>query len=105
LIIAGDFNARLHARLDTEANIIGPQTFGKGTQYLEEAHPQQLDNRDRFLSFLTINSLVAISIWGPPCLNKIVTYQEPGTQGPDGIFAPEQFAQLDFIIVQQRWKT
>ena len=33
--IAGDFNARIHARMDGEEYILGPHIFGRGRQYLE----------------------------------------------------------------------
>ena len=51
VLIGGDFNARLHYRYANESDVLGPNIFGRGRDYLEQVVEQTTFRGDPF--FLT----------------------------------------------------
>lgn len=56
-IILGDFNARLHSRLDTETYLMGPNIFGRGEEFAQRLGPDTLEHREFFTQFCKGNGL------------------------------------------------
>ena len=71
LMIYGDMNARLQARLDTEHDILGKHVFGRGQKILEHNSPKEaIDNRFRFIDFCKAdNFLVMNTMFEKPSKN------------------------------------
>ena len=44
-------NARLHHRFQAEENVMGPNTFGRGLNYLRTVSYATLENRSLFIQF------------------------------------------------------
>ena len=103
-IVLGDFNARLLERLPHECDMIGQHLFRDDNYGLETSSEQQIDNRTRFISFCQEHSLVVGNTWFEKEAAKLVTYRcvaAPNFQGP---YTPTRYAQLDFILINKRWK-
>ena len=103
-IILGDFNTRLLERLPHECDTIGQHLFRDDNYGLETLSEQQIDNRTRFISFCQEHSLVVSNTWFEKEAAKLVTYRcvaAPNFQGP---YTPKRYAQLDFILINKRWK-
>jgi len=105
LLIYGDMNARLHARLDTETDIMGKHVFGRGENFLEHnANQDSIDNRFRFVELCKTNGLVITNTLFPKAPQKYCTRKELNTEGWKAPWTPERFAMLDYCLVKQRWR-
>ena len=104
LFIVGDFNARLHAKMGQHEICIGQHVFGRGFNFLQNsASSQSLENRSLFVEFCIAHDLhIGNSLFQKDALQQ-VTFREAGARnGPP--WPPESFAQLDFVLVPERWK-
>ena len=90
-IIMGDFNARLMERFPHEHDFIGSHLFRENDSTIDQLSEKQKDNRNRFVSFCQEHGLVISNTW----------FQKPHFQGP---FTTDRYAQLDYILINQRWK-
>ncbi len=103
----GDFNSRLHmlhTRKANEYEILGPHIFGRGAEYLEVLENNgsgSAINRQLFTEFLLENMYCCNTNFQK--LDKFkVTYKEVNKENKEPPFDAESFAEIDFIIVQQR---
>ena len=54
----GDFNARLHYRLESEKDVIGPYIFGKGEDYSNQQSNNTIESREQFVQFCLGNGMI-----------------------------------------------
>ena len=101
----GDFNARLHYRLDSEKEALGPYIFGKGEEYVKHQSNNTTESRDQFVQFCLGTGMVVMNTQFKKKDKHYCTYKEMETEG----FAPpwdtNRFATLDYCLIQDRWKT
>ena len=93
--IGGDFNARIHHRYMNESDIVGPNIFGRGREYLDGISASTKENTDLFVDSCHSNSLRISNtdFQNPP--SKQATFRENTT--PIGTpFVPDKYAHLDF---------
>ena len=109
----GDFNARVQVQPDdTEVNI-GPYTLEPTEHRLDSQGEQAADNRARFIALTNTHDLKAMNTYFPKPSQFLATYKEMGVEGPPyirGSWNPnrlryeQRYEQLDFMLVQSRWK-
>lgn len=64
LIVAGDFNARLHGRYEHEKWALGKHVFGRGIAFLHRRKAEhKIYNRDLFLQVAIGNHLIVANTW------------------------------------------
>ena len=97
LLVFGDCNARLHAKLDSDPYFIGPHIFGDG-----RANFDTDSNRSLLLELCECCRLIVGNTFFPQPANKQVTYYNIGAQ-PSSEIIPANFGQLDFLLVQHDW--
>ena len=97
LLVFGDCNARLHAKLDSDPYFIGPHMFGDG-----RANFDTDSNRSLLLELCECCRLIVGNTFFPQPANKQVTYYNIGAQ-PSSEIIPANFGQLDFLLVQHDW--
>jgi len=61
MIIMGDCNARIQHRKQEEFEMIGPNIFGRGEQYLETINENTAINREMFINMLATNDLTVMN--------------------------------------------
>ena len=93
----GDFNSRLYTQLAGEQLIIG-QYFFKNQDTLLTTKL----NRFLLLEFCAAASLQIASTFFNQPSDKLVTYRELVTR-PMDIITPSRFAQLDLVLIEQKW--
>ena len=105
VFIAGDFNARLHGRLPEERDILGNFVYGRGLSYLQHTATPTAENRSLFIDFCIQNGLC---VSPTPCSTNChsisyITFREAGVPHAPP-WAPNKFAQIDFLPIKNRWK-
>ena len=104
LFIVGDFIARLHTKIGQYELCIGQDIFGRGFNFLQNnASSQFLENRSLFVEFCIAHDLQIGNTLFQKDASQQVIFREAGIwNGPP--WPPENFAQLDFVLVPERWK-
>ena len=103
-IIMGDFNARLMERFPHEHDFIGSHIFRENDSTTDQLSEKQKDNRTRFVSFCQEHGFVISNTWFPKEPSKLVTYRNVAAPHFQGPFTTDRYAQLDYILINQRWK-
>ena len=101
VFLGGDFNARIHHRYDSELDIMGPNIFGRGREYLERVSSNTKENRDLLVDFCRANMLRILNTDFYKPLSKQATFRENATP-VGGPIAAENHAQLDFWLTHAR---
>ena len=57
----GDFNARLHNRLESETYVIGSYIFGKGEDYSNQQSNNTIESRVQFVQFCLGNGMIIMN--------------------------------------------
>ena len=91
-------------RLDHEENFVGPHIFRDEHSTIESLSEKQQDNRERLVSLCQDKGLTLINTWFCKEPSKLVTYRNVTTQNFEAPYTTAKFGQLDFILVNQRWK-
>ena len=104
ILTIGDFNVRLMERLPHEETILGEHIFGTHEDSIDLLTEQQQDNRERFISMCQDNHLVAANTLFQKDPAKLVTYRNTTTPNFSEPFTTSRFAQLDFVLINSRWK-
>ena len=108
VIVLGDFNARIHARLNGEEDRIGPHIYGAGVEKLQDGVWEQggRTNRDLVMELCAAQGLKIMNTWFRKPESRKVTHRAPGVaklptdaQGWDPAF----FAELDLCLTPNRW--
>jgi len=103
VFIAGDFNARLHARLPDENGILGPHVFGRGLAYIQQMSDPTAENRRFFTEFCIEHDLLVSNTFFQKPAQQQITFREAGADHAPP-WSPDKFAQLDFFLAPQRWR-
>ena len=103
-IVLGDFNARLLERLPHEQDIIGMHIFREDASSIDQLSEKQKDNRSRFITFCQENGFVICNTWYQKSLSKLVTYRNVAAPNFQGPYTTDRYAQLDYVLINQRWK-
>ena len=82
-IIAGDFNARLHARQSGEEHVLGPGIFGRAGHVTEKGA-----NRGLFMELCNRLTMCAANTLEPTEPEYLVTYRDLGTKVGDPLAYP-----------------
>jgi hypothetical protein len=101
VFLGGDFNARIHHRYDSELDIMGPNIFGRGREYLERVSSNTKENRDLLVDFCRANMLRILNTDFYKPLSKQATFRENATP-VGGPITAENHAQLDFWLTHAR---
>ena len=51
-IACGDWNIRVHGRLDTEEDVLGPFVYGRGATFVNNLPREDKDHRNLFIACL-----------------------------------------------------
>jgi len=110
VVVGGDFNARLHGRLEAERLIIGPHVFGAGVHRIIRAARGYTErgNRELLMELCRRMELCVMNTWFRHGDAAKVTFAAPGCREltrPGGRWDTEAFAELDFCLASNRWKT
>ena len=81
VFLGGDFNARIHHRYDSELDIMGPNIFGRGREYLERVSLNTKENRDLLVDFCRANMLRILNTEFFKPLSKQATFRERNSGG------------------------
>ena len=92
-IICGDFNARLIKA-----------TLGAQSHEVDTLSTAQLDNRSRMVEFYLENNLVISNTFFQKAEDHLVTYQAVGITNWTAPWDSSKFAQMDYIVVNNKWK-
>ena len=100
IYIYGDFNARVHVRLDDSEHCIGPYTFRPDENKLHAQSDEAADNRLRFISFCNNFDLDAVNTFFMKPQHKLATFMEVANNyGPP--YQRNRYEQLDYCIIQK----
>eukprot|EP00975_Prorocentrum_lima_P011465 2438417-Prorocentrum_lima.AAC.1 len=102
-LILGDFNARLQTRLEDEETAIGPYQFDQVNLTLHRQTPEVMDNRQRFMDYVSSLDLRVMNTWFQKTPQQLVTFREAGTKDEDLIIRGK-YETLDYVITSQRWR-
>jgi len=100
--VFGDFNARIHAKLDHE-HMFGPHIFGRGRKYLHFTSDEVAENRYMFLIFCASCDLKVMNTFFQKVPENQFTFREPATNH-EPPWTPERFAQLDYVLAPESLK-
>ena len=100
----GDFNARLHYRLESEKDVIGPYIFGKGEDYSNQQSNNTIESREQFVQFCLGNGMIIMNTQYQKDNKHYCTYKEMETKGFAPPWTTDRFATLDYCLIQDRWK-
>ena len=103
-VIIGDFNVRLMEKLPHEDLILGEHIFGTHEDRIDLLSEQQKDNRERFLTMCQDNRLVVTNTLFQKDPAKLVTYRCPTTLSFSEPYTTSRFAQLDYMLINTKWK-
>ena len=115
VLVIGDLNARIHARLRGEEPQLGPHIYGGGVDKLNNrgegaSHAREAEdvvtNRDLLLEMCSAHSLKVMNTWFQTPDNKKVTFMAPGTAKlpkAGESWDPEIFGELDLCLAPDRW--
>ena len=90
--------------LPRERAVIGPHTFGIGTQDLHYLSDRQLANRSNMVEFCLEHRLVIPNTLFQKPPEQLVTYRAVGVPHWRPPFDFHKYAQLDFILINSPWK-
>ena len=91
-------------RTAAESNNIGPFIFNTENAELDVLSDGQSDNRQRFVDFCTMNNLIMMNTWFEKPMKRLATYRSPTTPDFSKIPDMSSFAQMDFILIGERWR-
>ena len=103
-LILGDFNVRLMEQLPHEADVLGMHIFRTENDHIDLVSNKQQDNRSRFMDLCHEHNLVVTNTLFEKDLSKLITYRNATTPQFSPPFTTERFAQLDYILINSRWK-
>ena len=103
MIIAGNFNARLHGKLPEECDTLGNFIYGRGLTYLQHMAAASAENRSQFIDFCIQNDLCVTNIFFDKPPQSQMTFREAGVPHAPP-WTPDKFAQSDFLLTRYRWK-
>ena len=98
----GDFNARLHYRLESEQELIGPYAFGKGEDYDKQQSNNTPERRDQFVQVCLGNGMIIMNTQYQNKDKHYCTYKEMETKGFAPPWTPDRFTTLDYCLAQER---
>ena len=81
IIIMGDFNSRLHSRLENEKAMVGPHVFGRGEEFAQQQSQTTIESRDLFTQFCLGNELIVTNAFYQKPYKNDCTYREMSTDG------------------------
>ena len=99
-LVLEDFNAHLIKALPSESEVVGPYTLGASLADLDCLSQAQQDNRSRFIEFCLSRNMVAKNTF----LEQLVTYKSVGVKSWHPPWQLHKYAQMDFVVVNQKWK-
>ena len=91
-------------KLPHEDMILGEHIFGTHEDRIDLLSEQQKDNRERFLSMCQDNRLVVTNTLFQKDPAKLVTYRNPTTLSFSEPDTTSRFAQLDYMLINTKWK-
>ena len=103
-IILGDFNVRLMERLNHEQNIMGEHVCRTIDDYIENLNQQQQDNRQRFIDLCQQHDLLVANTLFEKEPAKLITYRNATNPSFAPPYTTDRFGQLDFILINSKWK-
>ena len=103
-VLLGDWNVRLQERLPHESHVIGPHVFRDEHSKIENLNDDQRRNRIEFIMFCQNHGYVVTNTWFEKPISKLVTYRNPTSLTFEPPYNTNKFGQLDFILVNQRWR-
>ena len=96
IIIMGDFNSRLHYRLEHEKASIAPHVFGRGEEFAQQQSQTIIESRDLFTQLCLGNDLIVTNTFHKQTNNNYCTHREMSTDGFKAPWTPERFSMIDF---------
>ena len=103
-VIMGDWNVRLQERLPHESHVVGPHVFRDEHSKIENLNDDQQRNRTEFIMFCQNHDYVVTNTWFEKPVSKLITYRNPTSHTFEPPYNTNKFGQLDFILVNQRWR-
>ena len=103
-VIMGDWNVRLQERLPHESHVVGPHVFRDEHSKIENLNDDQQRNRTEFIMFCQNHDYVVTNTWFEKPMSKLITYRNPTSHTFEPPYNTNKFGQLDFILVNQRWR-
>ena len=100
----GDFDARLHYRLESEEDVIGPNIFGKGKEYVQQQSNNTIESRDQFVQFCIGTGMIIMNTQFEKKNKHYCTYKEMETTGFSPPWNTDRFAMLDYCLIDERWR-
>ena len=103
-LLLGDFNARIIKTLPHESTSFGHYTHGASWADLDSLSPAQLENRTKFVEFSLEKTFVAKNrfLQKPP--EPLITYKAVGVKTWQTPWTLHKYAQMDYLLVDDRWK-
>ena len=90
-------SARLHHLFQAEENVMGPNIFGRGLNYLRTVSDATLENRSLFIQFCEQARMNIMNTFFHKTPKGYCTFRENTTvHGPD--WTPTRYAQIDFWL-------
>ncbi len=103
-IILGDFNVRILKPDDDDSTLIGKYLLNNTQEGPEHLPPKQEESRTIFIQTCEHNDWVIPQTFQKKQKHKQITHRSIGT----GAFAPPwdspSYAQLDYLLIPQRWR-
>ena len=78
--------------------------FREDASSIDQLSEKQKDNRSRFITFCQENGFVICNTWYQKSLSKLVTYRNVAAPNFQGPYTTDRYAQLDYVLINQRWK-
>ena len=103
-ITCGDFNARIIKALPSETSVVGPFTFGAHSHDIDYLSDAQFDNRSRLLEFCLEWDFVIKNTFFQKTQEQLITYRAVGVSTWEEPFNFNEYAQLDYILINSPWK-
>ena len=111
VLILGDCNARIHARLQGEDDSIGPHVYGLGAERLaelwREKKANEKSNREMLVERCREEGYRVMNTWyKKPDAGKVTHVSACVTQLPKQgePWDPTVFGEIDLCLVQNKWK-
>ena len=112
VMVLGDLNARLHARLEGERDVIGPNIYGLGVGGLarlwREGKADERSNRDILVEKCRAGGYRIMNTWFKKPERKHVTFYTAGVETlpkSGEAWDPGDFGELDMCVVKGNWKS
>ena len=103
--LLGDFNARLLEQLPQECTIIGKHIYRTPTSTIQDLSEQQRQNRHLFTEFCLSRKMIPMNTWFDKPSPLLATYRNVNTtQFNRTEVDMSTHAQMDFILINDRWK-